>query len=357
METLIFHERLDDFKEIEKLLIESKVLMNPYAIESQDAYKLENYLINSDQKVSCLLDRNIVSYLIELVKGIELSPDFNQSRCHRLAAALQAFFNAAHIQSEPGLSYHEYIDNSSIEQADEELSYYRAADNLNANIYLDIALNKINSVPRNSVSSYGAGELSEFDGERKLKPFEFNIVVVKKGLSIRSECNSDYEAIRLLLEWMFEEYVFCAPAFYFMAIYFSSRRVANMLKSKSLKSVRNAAWDLAVLQHWITVANKDTESLWFLASMDKAINQVANLMLLRSAESLEDYYERLEQDFAAMWGKKSGNGRKLLERFCFWCSNTNSPKRKAYWPDNNNSEYMLNLRKSVHEEYLNKVVS
>ncbi|EKO5201108.1 hypothetical protein P0J05_004193, partial [Vibrio vulnificus] len=128
MEVLIYQERLSDFKAIEKLLIESKILLNPYGIDTDHAYKLENYLLNSNQQVSCLLDRNIVSYLIDLVKGVDLSPKFEVSRCHRLTAALQAFFNASSIKSEPGLSYHEYIENSSVERADEELSYFRSAD-------------------------------------------------------------------------------------------------------------------------------------------------------------------------------------------------------------------------------------
>jgi hypothetical protein len=357
MEAVIYQERLSDFKEIEKLLIESKVLLNPYGIDSDHAYKLENYLLNSNQKVSCLLDRNIVSYLIDLVKGINLSPDFEASRCHRLTAALQAFFNASNIKSEPGLSYHEYIENSSVERADEELSYFRSADNLDANLYLDIALNNINSIPSEVAPRYQTGELANFDTECRFKAFEFNIVVIKKGLSIRSKCKNDYEAVKLLLEWMFEEYVFCAPAFFFMAIYFSGEKVPKMLKSNSMKSVRNAGWDLALLQHWLTLANKDPEQLWLLASMDKAVAKTANMMLPRSTEEPEDYFDRLEQTFSTMWGKKYGHGSKLFQRFRYWQENANSPKRKTNLPENRTSEYMLTLRESVHEEYLRATIA
>lgn len=357
MEAIIFHERLSDFKEIERQLVESNILLNPYAIESDSAYKLENYLLNSDQKVSCLLDRNIVSYLIDLVKGIELLPDSERSRCHRLAAALQAFFNAANIKSEPGLSYHEYIESSSIEQADKELSYFRSADNLDANLYIDLALKNINSIPSELVQKFDSGELLEFDLDYRVKAFEFNIVVIKKGLSIRSQCKSDYEAMILLLEWMFEEYVFCIPAFYFMAIYFSGHRVPNMLKSNAMKSVRNAAWDLTLLQHWISLINKDTEQAWLLASMDKAIAKTANLMLMRSTESSEDYLNRLEQTFSSMWGKKFIHGRKLFQRLRYWQENMDSPLRKTNRPENKTSEYMLAIRASVHDEYARIIIT
>ncbi|MEZ8077104.1 hypothetical protein ACED27_18785 [Vibrio sp. FF112] len=357
MEVLIYQERLSDFKEIEKLLSESKILLNPYGMDLYDTYKLENYLLNSNHQVSCLLDRNIVSYLIDLVKGVELSPEFDVSRCHRLTAALQAFFNASSIKSEPGLSYHEYIENSSVERADEELSYFRSADNLDANVYLDIALNNINSIPFEVVPHYQAGELINFDTEHRVKAFEFSIVVIKKALSIRSKCNNDYEAVRLLLEWMFEEYVFCAPAFYFMAIYFSGEKVSKMLKSSSMESVRNAGWDLALLQHWLTLANKDSEQLWLLASMDKAIVKTADMMLPRATEDPEEYFGRLKHTFSTMWGKKYGYGSKLFQRLRYWQENADSLERKTNLPENRTSEYMLALRKSVHEEYMRTTIA
>ncbi|HBC3421577.1 TPA: hypothetical protein KD882_004344 [Vibrio parahaemolyticus] len=356
MEAIIFHERLSGFKEIEKLLVESQVLLNPYAIESDATYKLEHYLLNNEQKVSYLLDRNIVSYLIDLVKGIELELGFERSRCHRITAGLQAFFITADITSEPGLSYHEYIENSSIEQADKELSLFRSADNLDRNIYLDIALSRTHSVPFESVTSFSSGELLGLEPEQRLRAFEFSIVVIKKGLSIRSRCDNDYEAMKQLLEWMFEDYVVCTPALYFMAIYFSGQRVPKMLKSSSIRSVRNAAWDLALLQHWMSLFSKDQEQVWLLASMDKAIIKTANLMLMRSSESNDDYLKRLEQTFSSMWGKKFGYGRGLFQRLCFWLDNVDSHQRKANNPKNRTSEYMLAIRASVHEEYVSSQV-
>ncbi|WP_323901074.1 hypothetical protein [Aeromonas hydrophila] len=355
MDVLIYHERLHDFKKIEKQLIESNILLNPHSIESDSIYKLENHLLNTDQSINCLLDRNIVSYLIDLVKGIELKPDFTSSRCHRITAALQAFLNAANITSEPGLSYHEYIENSTIEKADEELSYFRSADNLDANIYLDIALGKSTSVPREQVTKFNKGELTEFDQEYRVKAFEYSIVVIQKGLSIRSQCKNDYEAINSLLEWMYTDYVFCAPAFYFMAIYFSDHKISKMIKSSSIKSVRNAAWDLALLQHWITLTNNDQEQIWLLASMDKAIIKTAHLMLIRSTEDFDDYLHRLEQTFSSMWGKRYGNGKKLFKKFRYWHENSDSPFRKVNNPINRTAEYILSIRKSVYDEYIKTI--
>ncbi|TOL63436.1 hypothetical protein CGH94_22155 [Vibrio parahaemolyticus] len=124
-----------------------------------------------------------------------------------------------------------------------------------------------------------------------------------------------------------------------------------MLKSQSMKSVRNAAWDMALLQHWITLSNRDSERVWLLASMDKAIAKTANLMLLRSTETDDDYLNRLEQSFASMWGKKFGNGRGLFKRFLYWRENIDNPMRKANQPENRTYEYMLAIRASVDEEY------
>ena len=124
-----------------------------------------------------------------------------------------------------------------------------------------------------------------------------------------------------------------------------------MLKSSSYKSVRNAAWDLALLQHWNSLQKRDPTQCWLLATMDKAIVQTVNLMQIKSSETNTEYLKRLENEFAKMWGKKSGYGKRLFKRFCYWSENTNCSSRKVNQPENQSSDYMLALRAIVDREY------
>jgi hypothetical protein len=83
----------------------------------------------------------------------------------------------ANILSEPFIAYYEYIKSSGLEKADNELSLFRYADNLNANIYLDIALGLRNSVNQSELSHFERGELKSKGSPPELHNFESNIVL------------------------------------------------------------------------------------------------------------------------------------------------------------------------------------
>lgn len=357
MDILFSHERLSDFLLVEELLIKNRLLIDAADIDSTYPCHLVNYSLYPTEEFFCLLDRNIVSYLIEMVKGRKLHEDFDKSKCFRLAAGLQAFLNAAGITSEPGLSYNEYMEHVGVEVADRELAVFRSADNLDANIYLDIALSKRNYVPANIVKYFPAGEIGSLVIPDRIKHFEFNIVVVKKALILKAEKISDYQVMHKLLDWLFEEYVFTSPAFHFLSIYFSSKRVSGMLKSDSYASVRNASWDLCLLQHWASLAAKEDGRRWLLATMDDAIKKTASLMLLKSDESQADYFQRIEGEYSKMWGRKDGHGKSLLKKYIWFLDNAASSKRKINNKENQTASYMLDLRKRIDEEFREKILS
>lgn len=357
MDILFSRERLSDFLLVEELLINNKLLIDAADVDAAYPCQLVNYSQYFEEEFFCLLDRNIVSYLIELVKGRELDEDFDKSKCFRLAAGLQAFLNAADITSEPGPSYNEYMEHAGIEAADRELAVFRSADNLDANIYLDIALSKRNSVPSDAVKSFPAGEIVLLDMQERIKHFEFNIVVVKKALTLKAEGISDYQVMHKLLDWLFEDYVFTSPAYHFLSIYFSSKRISGMIKSDSYASVRNASWDLCLLQQWASLVSKMDGRRWLLATMDDAIKRTASLMLMKQDESKADYYQRIEGEYAKMWGKKDGNGKSLLNKYIWFLENTTSSKRHVNRRENQTKSYMLDLRKRIDDEFRAKVLA
>jgi hypothetical protein len=63
-EFLLFHERLDDILIIEKILSQNRLLLNPYNLDSDPSFHLVNYPFKANTQFKCLLDRNVVSYLI-----------------------------------------------------------------------------------------------------------------------------------------------------------------------------------------------------------------------------------------------------------------------------------------------------
>ena len=357
MEILFTHERLDDFLLVEEMLFSNRLLIDPMDSESDHPCRLVNYSLETETEFRCLLDRNVVSYLIELAKGRKVTPN-RDGECYKLTAGLQAFLSASEIMSEPSIAYHEYIESAGLEKADKELSVFRSADNLNANIYLDIAIGKISSVPDSDLVSYEAGELVNAELPPKLRHFENNIIFLKKALSLKSKGKTDYQVLLELLDWIYEHYVFSAPSFHFLSIYFSSKRISKMLKSHSITGIRNATWDLCLIQQLITnVRDSDNTNIrWLLSTFDQAVKTTTDYVFLRYDESAEDYYLRLETLYSEMWGKKNNYGSKLLNKLVNFNESVNDPQRNII-RHKGSSEYILSLRKEVEREFQKYVIA
>lgn len=349
METLFIHPRLDEFLIIQKILTDEQILINPLKPKDYSHCELFRYLMESDN-AKCLVDRNIVSYLIQLVSGMDVSK-YDQSRnCFRIAAALQAFFSAAEILTEPGLAYHEYLANTNMDKAELDLSQFRSADNLNANIYLDIAMKKRDCVPLEEVIPVSPEELKNIPNiPEKLRSVEFNKTVIKKALIINREISDGYETMLCLLDWMKSDYLFNAPAFHFMSIYFGQKRISKMLKGTSLKDVENAAFDLAILHELTTKVRRDQDTLWLLASFDNAIRAVANLLFVGESGP-EEYFQSLKTEYKSMWNKKNGHGEKLHFKFKLTFQEQESGTRQLQL-DSRPSDFIGKKNEEVDIEY------
>ncbi|MCV6638410.1 hypothetical protein [Candidatus Albibeggiatoa sp. nov. NOAA] len=329
-----------------------RLLIDPLDTESDHPCRLVNYTQNY-QEFRCLLDRNVVSYLISLTARHEVKSEL------RYTAALQAFLNIAEIQSDPGLAYHEYMDSSGIEKADKELALFRAADNVNANYYVDLALGNITSIPKVAINTFSNGELFDKAKQQppKLKYFEANKLCVKKALILKSCGYTDYQVMLELVDWVKDEYLFTAPAFHFLSIYFSSKRISNMLKSHSLAGVDNAAWDLCLVQELISRNKNDpTHVRWLLSTFDKAIKATIDLAFKKYYEDIDSYISRLEHSYSEMWGRKNGHGKRLLKKLSDFRNSANDESRnivKYDW----SSEYILSLRESIDNEFCDKVLA
>lgn len=335
--------RLNELLQVEAMLEKKQILFDAKNIESQETCRLINHHFPIKHETVCLLDRNIVSDLVRLYQGGRVVDSH-----FRAVAALQAFLNAAEIQSEPSIAYHEYIDGVDLKQADTELSIFRAADNLDPNIYLDIALGVRDHVPTNLYNPHASGVLLSANIPEKLKHFERNIVTLKKALVIRKQSSSDYEALLKLTDWLYKEYMFTTPALFFAYLYYSGGRVGGMLKSNSEKHIRNATWDLCFLQAWASPPKSDKPIRWLAATNDKAIKQIAKLMFLRYDETDDEYFQRLQGEFSRMWGEKHKRGKELLEKLKLYTNDLDNSDRAIRKFD---SEYVLNLRRCVAEEF------
>lgn len=346
MQIIFQHERLNDFLRLEDVLKTERLLFDPHDVDSDEPIRLVNYALRPGIQYHCLLDRNIVSALVSPVRGaIITSKDGGHSL--KRVAALQAFLNAADIQSDPSVAYHEYIETVGLENADKELALFRSADNLNANIYLDIALGLRNHVPRRAVVEFPDGELTSRSLPPKVRDFARNLVVIKQALVLRHKCSSDYETLLRLFDWLHSDYMFAAPSFHFLCLYFSNGRVRKMLKSQDVTGVENAAWDLCFLPHWLRKCRSEN-TICLAATGDKAIVKVARLMFVKHDESADDYFTRLANEYRSLWSAEYDHGAELLDRLRTFEVTAEDPTRKIH---NADSDYTLELDRSVEKDF------
>lgn len=125
-----------------------------------------------------------------------------------------------------------------------------------------------------------------------------------------------------------------------------------MLKSQSIAGIRNATWDLCLIQQLITnLKDSDNTNIrWLLSTFDQAVKATTDHVFLRYDESADDYYLRLETLYSEMWGKKNNYGNKLLNKLVDFNESVNHPNRNIN-RHKGSSEYILSLRKEVEREF------
>lgn len=340
------HPRENEIREISKILKAENMLLWDRNIDSDTVYEINEYIDHPELNVCCLIDRNILSYLVSMIKGFELSE--KNAKPYRLTAGLQAFFCFCNIITDAGMALLEGRDLKSIDYADEEYSFFRSADNYDAEIWLDIAQGKRNSVDSKRVLTFPKNEFSKSGQPKEVRQVNINIVIIKKALLLLHQTKNNVLAMLELIKWIEENYLFSAPAFFFMIIYCSDTPVSKMIKGRSEKAIRNATWDVALLQDWYRRIEKDAgKTTWLLATNDKAIKETARLLFVRNDEqnNIKKYFSRIEKHMMKYWGKNKKYGKEIIE--CF----KNYQEKDKNHPVFTANAYHQKIRENIHLEY------
>lgn len=318
MELLVTHDKIDDLFRVEKILKDSNLLLYPNDMGMKPSvselfYKHIYHEGNNTKDFICHLDRNVISYIISLHQE-DMMPSKESSRIRRLIAALQFFRIEAKIKSDVTVAYHELIEFSGAEKANKELTLLQSIDNVNSDIYLEIALGKQSHIPQSEIKP-PKNPLLIRENSMVVNFLEHNITYIKKAILIRKKSKSDYAALLSLMDWASNDYIFTLPAFHFLSIYFSTQRISKMLKSNEEKGIRNAAWDLCLIQQLVNDVKYNNNAWWALSTYDKAVQETAFLVFGKRDQNLDDYFTDLEKRYEKMWGRNNNYGKNLLNKF------------------------------------------
>ncbi len=305
---LILRYPKEDLEEISRIVRENESFV---ALVTGDIYGIERYHLSTDvDNFSAILDRNVYTRIASLIRGDEIRPHSIED--FRWAAAVLAFCQIADIKFQYGASLQEYASKEGGECAVSDFECSYQADNCNPQALIDLATGRTNTVDKSSIADLepckSIPTAARF--EEPIYEFRLNYILTLKIAILSYRSNSPYELMIQFIDWMDNDFICAAGATQFANLYFSPARKRRMLKKKTLNDVRNAAWDLALIQNWRRCALKGNHSgePVLLISRDKAVRFVAERLVASDFDEFKD--QMMKQ-----WEPHAKHGEKIFDRY------------------------------------------
>ena len=247
-----------------------------------------------------LPDRNIVSRMAKIAAGAPMDAML------RKVAAIKAFCHYLDIQIEPSIAFHEQAQSQGNSRANEELAWFRAADNADPHPWLSLAFgfkDRLDLAP-------SLRDAESIDLAVPLRRWRRNYIAALKIAEIELTGGPNLERLLNLFNWMREDFMVAGPAALMACIYYApnSPPRAGLFKSlrspnrvKAINGVRNAAWDLAHLSDFVRRVNeaKDSTNRLLLASFDEGLRHLARLLFASSSDTLDP--EQISDAISHWW--------------------------------------------------------
>lgn len=297
-----------DLLEVSEILKTAGMLIPGYLAPDAGIYEPAVYFYAQDQGIRTIIlpDRNVASRIAQLVKGKETVND----KQLKLSAALLGFAQLLDIDFEPGISFHELAHRCGNTCAEEELGWFRAADNAPPQDMLNVALGRTNRVSR----TYAPVEAPSLNLELPLKRWNRNYITALKILELDLSPGKQVDKMLHLLEWMSTSLVFAGPALMLACVYlgthspsrkgvFKNSRSADRMAA--IAGVRNAAWDITHLSDFIRRSNESVEPgnvQYLLASFDTHLKLTTNLLMTVGREGSDA--SLIAAGLVQWWGTK-----------------------------------------------------
>lgn len=233
-------------------------------------------------------DRNIVSRMARIVAGEQMDPTL------RKVAAIKAFCHFLDIGIEPAIAFHELASVQGNDRANAELALFRDADDADPYPWLDLFFGD-----SQALAPFGSHRpVESHDLAFPLRRWRRNYIAALKiaELELSARCNID--RMLVLLDWMHDDFMIAGPAALLACIYFAPnspprkglfKQLRAKDRSRAIRGVRNAAWDLTHLSEMIKVVNEsagDPRRILF-ASFDEGLRALARLIFMVGADELD----------------------------------------------------------------------
>jgi len=307
MKAVYFNIDPIDLQRIEEMIRDSDIITTIWPVDIFDRYSLGAYVKETHvekNKFFALLDRNIYTDIIAVAKSSGTKPHTPQQK---VACALLSFLQLAEVTIEPNMAINEHVDSEHYEEALADLRLFRAVDNLDPQILIELALGRRDKIPDSMLNWQEDESVEPKRGEDHLM-WKIHRGFILKMAIIDLQGGSPVAKLERFLDWVYEEYIFINTAIIFGLVLFSENRFRGMLKDigsgnkdKVLQGVRNATWDVTDAYYWSQKALREKKDgiFWLLCTADKALRAVASSLAVTGDE--------LEQKKKAVFCKYLGN--------------------------------------------------
>lgn len=230
-----------------------------------------------------LPDRNLVSRMAGVARsGIPSRPLDDPTQ---MALNVMASAQAMDIDIEPSIAFHELGHRLGNDRAHEELSWFRAADEAQADVWIDVAWGRANRLRVARPAEKASDNLSH-----PLHRWRCNYLIALKVAELELSESLPFERVKKLLDWMKNEFIVAGPAAMFSTMYLSPntarRRMIKSLRSlnrqKAIAGIMNAAWDITHLSDFVRRSRNceqdGTRNIF--ATADKNLARIATVLLV-----------------------------------------------------------------------------
>lgn len=260
------------------------------------------YAHDIDQVQTRLLpDRNLASRMAQLARNGVREPLVGPTA---LAADLMAFAQAMDIWIEPSIAFHELAHREGNAIAQDELGWFRAADQGQAKAWIDLAQGRIDRLSVAEPRPHLTRDLAF-----PLHRWRRNYVVALKIAELELAPMPPIARALALFQWMVDDFFLAGPAAIFATMYFApkaaKRRLIKQLRSadreRAIAGIKNAAWDITHLSNLVRERKRtEPEGIFFIfATADRGLAEIAPVLMVDADE--DNYSVELARSLSAWW--------------------------------------------------------
>jgi hypothetical protein len=261
-----------------------------------------------------LPDRNIVSRMARAARDGLVHPVDGPTQT---AVDLMALAQAMNFDVEPSIAFHELAHRDGNPIANEELRWFRAADNGQAKAWIDLALGR-----SNQLTLIEPGPSTNFDLATPIHRYRCNYAIALRVAALELDPKkTSLERATALIGWMVSDFIVAGPAAIFAAMFLSPRasragmlkQIKSLNRARALAGVCNAAWDITHLSDFVrrAKATDHDKQRFVFATADQTLAELGNL-LFSNAEQLDGFKQQLAAAILPWWAKDATAVAKLI---------------------------------------------